>query len=170
MIELPKEQRKWYVIVTKTIHYKKAAAILEKLGFSFYLPTQRQLHYWSDRKKWVDVPILTPYIFLLTNEMERKVIFQSCNFFHFLNWGGKPATAKDDEIENVKLLCNYSSNIKIEPHSIKKGDFVEVISGPLSGMNGYTLQENGKHRFLVQIRSLGQFASVDIDSSWLRIC
>ena len=170
MTPIAETQRKWYVIVAKTIHYKKAAAILQKLNFIFYLPTQRQLHYWSDRKKWVEVPILSPYIFLFTNESERKVIFQSSNFFYFMNYGGKLATAKEDEIEKVKLFCNYSTNMKIEQHPVKKGDLVQVINGPLSGMRGYTLKENGRHRLLIQILSLGQFASVDIDSSWLRSC
>src|SRR5450432_1488912 len=112
MTDLSKTQSKWYVIVAKTIHYKKASAILEKLGFSFYLPLQRQLHYWSDRKKWVDVPILSPYIFLFTNEPERKLLFQICNFFHFLNFERKLATVMEEEIEKVKLLCNYSANMK----------------------------------------------------------
>ena len=161
-------QNKWYVIAAKAIHYRKAATILENLGFSFYLPIQRQLHYWSDRTKWIDVPILTPYIFLFTNEVERKRLFQTSNSFHFLISGGKLATAKEDEVEKVKLLCHYSTNIKIEKQPIKKGDQVQVVNGPFSGMNGYTLQENGRHRFLIQIVSLGQFASVDIDSNWLR--
>jgi transcriptional antiterminator RfaH len=169
MSYLSKNQNEWYVIVAKTIYYKKAAATLERLGFSFYLPVQRQLHYWSDRKKWIDVPILMPYIFLFTNETERKTVFQSCHFSHFLNYEGKPAIVKEDEIEKIKLLCSYSANIKIEQHIVKKGDLVEIISGPFAGMNGYTFQENGRHRFLVQILSLGQFASVDIDSKWLKV-
>ncbi len=170
MTNLSKPQRQWYVIVSKTMHYKRASAIFEKLGLSFYLPMQRQLHYWSDRKKWINVPILKPYIFLFINELEKKLVFQSCNFFHFLSLGGKPAIAKEEEIEKVKLLCNHSSNIRIEQQPIKKGDLVEIIGGPFSGMNGYTSQENGKHRFLIRISSLGQFASVDIDSALLSLC
>lgn len=168
MIDFCKSQRKWYVIIAKSIHYKKAAEIFDKLGVLCYIPLQRQLHYWSDRKKWVDVPILNPYIFLFTNESEKRLIFQSSHSFHFVNLAGKPAVAKEEEIEKVKLLCSYSANMKMEHSPKKRGDMVEVTSGPFSGMNGYILQENGRHRFLVQIESLGQFASVDIESSWLK--
>jgi transcriptional antiterminator RfaH len=170
MDNLLKISKKWYVVVTNSIHYKKIPAILEKLGCPFYLPVQRQLHYWSDRKRWVNVPVLSPYLFLFTNESERKIIFESTHFFHFLKIGGKLATTTEEEIEKVKLFCNYSTNIKIEPCLFKKGDLVEVTNGPLSGMKGYTLQENGKNRFLVHITSLGQFASVEIDSSLLSAC
>ncbi|UOQ64829.1 UpxY family transcription antiterminator [Hymenobacter volaticus] len=162
--------KKWYVIVSRKLHYKKAASALEKLGLSFYLPLQRQLHYWSDRNKWVEVPIFNPYIFLFSDELERKNIFNSYNSFHFLSHNGKLVTVKEEEVEKVKLICKYSANIKVEQAPIRKGDLVEIIGGPLSGMNGYTFQENGKHRFLVQIFSLGQFASVDIDTNWLKVC
>jgi len=163
-------QKQWYVIVYKTMHYTRAANILERLGFSFYLPIQRQLHYWSDRKRWVDVPILNPYIFLFANKTERNLIFQSCSCFHFLTSDSKLAIAKEEEVEKIKMLCNYTAPIKMEACSIKKGDLVKVTGGPLSGMQGYALQENGKHRLLIRILSLGQFASVDIDSSWLSTC
>ena len=163
-------QKNWYVVVVKHLPYKKAAVVLEKLGFLFYLPLQRQLSYWSDRKKWIEVPIFNPYIFLFTDAAERKLIFQSCNFFHFLHFNGKPATAREEEIEKVRMLCNYSTNMKIEQPPIQKGDLVEVINGPLSGMKGYSLEEKGRHRFLIHILSLGQFASVSIDSNWLKVC
>lgn len=162
--------RKWYVVVSRTIHYKKAAAALGKLGLSFYLPLQRQLHYWSDRKKWINVPILSPYIFLFTNDTERKLLFESSGFFSFVSLQGQPVTVKQEEVDKVKFLCDYSSNMKMELQPVKKGDRVEVAKGPLLGMNGYAVQENGKHRFLVQILGLGQFASVDVDSTWLRVC
>ncbi|MBD0258343.1 MAG: hypothetical protein ICV83_21725 [Cytophagales bacterium] len=141
-----------------------------KFRFSFYLPLQRQLHDWSDRKKWINVPILSPYIFLFTNDTERKLIFQSCNFFRFLSSEGEPVTIRQEEVDKVKLLCNHSSNLKMEPRPVRKGDTVEVIKGPLLGMTGYAVQENGKHRFGVHILSLGQFVSVDVDTTWLRVC
>lgn len=161
---------KWFVIVSRSAHYKKAADTLKKLQLTYYLPLQRQLHYWSDRKKWVNVPILSPYIFLFTNDSGRKLIFQSCNFLSFLSCNGQPVTVKPEEVDKVKFLCDHSSNMKMEQVPVRKGDRVEVIKGPLLGLSGYAVQENGKHRFLVQILGLGQFASVDVDGAWLRVC
>ena len=163
-------QKKWYVIVSKAIHYKKSATILERFAVPYYLPVQRQLRYWSDRKKWVNVPILSPYLFLFTTEQQRKVIFPSGNHFRFLTCEWKAVTVKEEEIEKIKLLCSHTADMKIEQHPLKKGELVEIIKGPLAGMNGYAVRENGKHRFLIQILSLGQFANVDVDSSWLKAC
>ncbi|HMH20134.1 MAG TPA: UpxY family transcription antiterminator [Puia sp.] len=164
-----KSRNKWHVAIAKSSYYRKAAALLDRLNVRFYVPIQRQLHYWSDRKKWVDVPILSPYIFLFISESERKDLFQSCNFLHFMNRNGKLATVNEDEIEKVKLLCDHSSDLRLEQSGVKKGDSVMIVAGPLSGMNGHALQENGKHRFLIQIASLGQFASVEVDRTWLKL-
>jgi len=169
MDEHIKTPNKWYIVMAKAISHKQSSLILEKLGCTFYLPIQKQLHYWSDRKKWVDVPVLSPYIFLYTNELDRKIIFQTTNNFHFLRYENGLATAKPDEVETVKLICTYSTNLKIESQPLKKGDLIEITHGPLSGMKGHVLQENGNLRFHIQVPSLGQFASVDIDKSWLKV-
>lgn len=164
-----KSRSKWHVAISKSSYYRKAVSVLERLNVSSYVPIQRQLRHWSDRKKWVDVYILSPYIFLFISESERNDLFQCCHFLHFMNRDGKLATVNEMEIEKVKLLCHHSSDMRLEQSGVKKGDLVEIVTGPLSGMSGHALHENGKHRFLVQITSLGQFASVDIDRSWLRL-
>lgn len=160
--------KNWYVVAVKSIPYKKATSILQKLGYSFYLPLQKQLRYWSDRKRWIEVPVLSPYVFIFTSEEERRLLFETCNFFRFLKSDGRLAVAREEEIEKVRMLCNYSSDIKIGPSHVKQGDKVTIMHGPLAGMCGYAVSENGKNRFLVQIKSLGKFASVDIDSSLLK--
>jgi len=160
---------KWYIVVVKKITYSNAQCLLQRLGYSFYMPIQKQLHYWSDRKKWVNVPILRPYIFVYTNLKDRKFLFENSDFFYFLKKEGRLATSSESEIEHLKMLCNSQDAVSIQPKPVKQGDKVEIISGPLSGMQGYTFQESGKNRFQIQIESLGQFASIEIESSRLRV-
>jgi transcription antitermination factor NusG len=160
---------KWYVVVVKKIPYTDAQPLLQKLGYSCYMPVQKQLHHWSDRKKWINVPILRPYIFLYTTLKDRKLLFENSDFFYFLKTEGRLATSSESEIEHLKMLCDYQSSVSIQPKPVKKGDKVEIISGPLSGMKGFTFQESGKQRFLIQIESLGQFASIEIESSKLKV-
>jgi transcription antitermination factor NusG len=160
---------KWYVVVVKKIPYTDAQPLLRKLGYACYVPVQKQLHYWSDRKKWIDVPILRPYIFLYTNLKDRDLLFENSDFFYFLRSEGRLATSSESEITHLKMLCNEQASVSIQPKPVKKGDKVEIISGPLSGMQGFTFQESGKQRFLIQIESLGQFASIEIESSKLKV-
>ena len=161
--------KKWYVVVVKKITYSKAQELLQKMGYLFYMPFQKQLHYWSDRKKWIDVPILRPYIFLFSNLHDRKLLHENSDAFYFLRTAGRLATSSESEIEHLRMLCNYQHSVSIQPRPVRKGDRVEIISGPLSGMQGYTFQESGKQRFQIQIESLGQFASIEIESSRLKV-
>jgi len=169
MVDTTALENKWYVVVAKTNYYKRMVALFEKLGVSYYLPVQRQLHYWSDRKKWINVYVLSPYLFLFTNELDRKLVFQSSGVLNFLKRDGKLTTVKEEEVEKIRLLCDYSSDLKIENDPVREGDLVEIIHGPFSGMKGYALHQNGRHRFLVRISGLGQFASVEIDSNCLKL-
>jgi transcription antitermination factor NusG len=161
--------KKWYVVVVKKITYTKAQELLQRMGYSFYMPIQKQLHYWSDRKKWVNVPILRPYIFLLTSLSDRKLLHETSDFFYFLKTASGLATSSESEIEHLRMLCNHEHSVSIQPRPVQKGDRVEIISGPLSGMQGYTFQESGKQRFQMHIESLGQFACIEIESSRLRV-
>lgn len=163
------DTKNWHVVVTRKANYKNAGALLEKLGYSFYIPIQKQLRYWSDRKRWIDVPVLIPYIFILTNPSGRKLLFESSNIFRFITMNGKLAIAKEQEIENLKLICSYSQGVTIRNSSIKKGDKITITHGPFTGMTGYVVKESGKQRFHIMINSLGKFASVDIDSNLLAV-
>ena len=43
----------WYALYVKSRTEKKVAAELEKQGIINYLPLQKILKQWSDRRKWV---------------------------------------------------------------------------------------------------------------------
>ncbi len=159
----------WYVVIVRKFPYHKVRGLLHKMGYAFYMPVQRQLHYWSDRKKWVNVPILRPYLFLYTNLTDRQRLLENSDCFYFLKSNGKLAISTENEIEHLQRLCNYEDAVSIQQDPVRKGNKVEIISGPLTGMKGYTFEESGKHRFQIQIESLGHFASIDIEANRLKV-
>ena len=57
---------KWIAAYTKPRHEKVAYDQLINKGFSAYLPLLRQKRKWSDRKKWVEIPLFKSYIFVKT--------------------------------------------------------------------------------------------------------
>ena len=70
------ENRKWYVITTKSRTEKKVSLGLAKLGIDHFLPLQKHLKQWKDRKKWVEVPLFNSYIFVHTIEQFRNEVFE----------------------------------------------------------------------------------------------
>ena len=54
----------WIAAYTRPRSEKKAALELSKFGIETYVATQKQLKIWSDRKKYVDVPVIPMVIFV----------------------------------------------------------------------------------------------------------
>ncbi|NQU85049.1 MAG: antitermination protein NusG, partial [Mariniphaga sp.] len=55
IVNKPKYQ--WYAIYTKANGEKKLCSSLRKKNIECYLPLQKVLKYWSDRKKWIEEPL-----------------------------------------------------------------------------------------------------------------
>jgi len=57
-------EKKWYVVYTTPRGEKKANHRLEEKGIETYLPLRKTIRQWSDRKKKIEVPLFTSYLFV----------------------------------------------------------------------------------------------------------
>ena len=48
----------WYVLYTKPRFEKKVEEQLLSLGINAYCPKRKEIKFWKDRKKKIDVPVL----------------------------------------------------------------------------------------------------------------
>jgi transcription antitermination factor NusG len=84
-------QAHWYAVYTKPRSEKKLADLLNDKGIEAYLPMRRTLKQWSDRKKMVDEPLITSYVFV---HVFRKNYFEVLNTpgaVKYIWFCGKPA-------------------------------------------------------------------------------
>ena len=72
-----KNKKNWWALYTKPRHEKKAKLEIEKKGITVYLPLNRVLRQWSDRKKWIEEPLFPGYIFIHGDAVERHQAVQS---------------------------------------------------------------------------------------------
>jgi len=75
----------WYVLMTQPRAAKIVGKRLTEIEFENFVPIQRQLRQWHDRKKWVEVPLLNYYIFVYTNNKKRNGVFQISGITKFLS-------------------------------------------------------------------------------------
>jgi len=59
-----KNNTNWYVLTTRSRHEKKSEQFLKNRGFEVFLPVQKVMRKWSDRKKMVEVPLFSGYLFI----------------------------------------------------------------------------------------------------------
>lgn len=155
----------WYVIYTFPNLEKKIHKELEKKSIIAYLPMQRVIRQWSDRKKQLFIPMFPNYVFINTTEKDRGELYNINGVLKFIAFGGKPAVISNQEILDIKLIENTA--FEVEPNLIQ-GDDVMIMEGPFSGLQGKLFSKRGKKRFGIQLKSINQSLSLEINTSCLR--
>ncbi len=161
---------KWFAIYTRPKAEKKVKEQLLKINIGTYLPLKKELRQWKDRKKWIETPLFSSYIFvkIIANEyyiIPRNII----GFVKYVSIGGNLIAVRNEEIETVKKLLEYSSNnIEATNKIIKLGTEVEIISGQLKGLRGKLLNYSGLHKIAINIETIGSILTVKIDKNLVR--
>ena len=159
----------WYAIYTRPRSEKKVHNLLIENGYNAYLPLMTTVRQWSDRKKKVQIPLISSYVFVKTDESNLKNILPINGVVRVLKHLGKPAIIKDYEIENLRILLEDTENINfIRDTHLKKGDSIIVEKGVFKGLIAECIELNGKHRVIVRIDALGDLIEVNIPLSYIK--
>lgn len=161
----PAQIYSWHAVYVKSRAEKKALFDLQAQGIETYLPIQRKLRQWSDRKKWVEMPVMAGYLFVKVCRKEYDQVLQSNNVVSYVRFDGKAAIVPDAQIEYLKMmLCQDITEVEITREKLKPGQMVEVVSGPFIGLKGKLQKIKGKNKVAIELEQLGYAAMVEIES------
>ncbi len=133
------------------------------------MPLVTTIRQWSDRKKKVQLPLISSYVFVKTEEGNLKNILPINGVVRILKHLGKPAIIRDYEIDNLKILLSDTDKISfIENLNLKKGDSIIVEKGVFKGLIAECIQLNGKHRVIVRIEGIENIIEVNIPLSYIK--
>jgi transcription antitermination factor NusG len=161
--------KNWLVFYTKSRQEKKVSDLLSRRGFEVFLPLQKVMRQWSDRKKKVEVPLFNSYIFVLESLDKIPSILQTPGVAWNIRHNDKPAILHQKEMEVIKRFI--SSGLLLESQAVNnlvEGDPVEVVDGSLKGMLGLLVKTKDGDKFTIAIESIGQSMLVRIDPSLLK--
>lgn len=159
----------WHVLYVRSRFEKKISETLTKEGIENYLPLQKTLRQWKDRKKWVNVPLFNSYVFVRANPKTYYYCLKIYGSVKFVWFDGKPATIKNEEIELIKSICNSSYNYHSIELPIEIGQKVKIIRGAFRQYEGEVIQLNGKHKVLFRISNLPVSVVVQIPKNYLQV-
>jgi transcription antitermination factor NusG len=149
----------WYAVWTRSRQEKAAAAMLDALGVSHFLPLVEQERQWSDRKKMVSVPVFPGYLFvqiLVTSVLQLRVSFVG-------NQNG-PTAIPEDEIQNLRALLSRTT--KCFPCSyLQAGDRVRIVNGALAGIEGSFIRSGTRSRIVVSVEAIQRSIAVEVSAS-----
>lgn len=166
----PAAQKKyWYVFYTKSRQEKKVKDLLEKNGYEVFLPMQKVMRQWSDRKKKVDVPLFNSYIFVREADHKIPDILKTPGVAWNIRYNGKPAILREEEFDLIQrfITTGFFLESTGEVESFKVGDRAKIIDGPLAGIKGTLTGQDKNQRFNILLEGIQQIIQVQIPAALL---
>ena len=161
-------EQKWYAIYTNPRAEKLVRDRLVDEGVEVFLPLQKTYRQWSDRKKLIEKPLLSSYVFVKVKPVSFPKVYQTQGVVRFVSFEGKPASIPQNQIDNLRLLINSNAEVEISSEKFDRGDNVEVISGSLVGLTGELIKIGTHNRVVVRIDRLDQNLILKIPVAFLR--
>ncbi|MBK8368401.1 MAG: UpxY family transcription antiterminator [Bacteroidetes bacterium] len=152
----------WYAIYVNVKHEKKVVNKLLEKGIIAYAPVTRKLRQWSDRKKWVEFPMLSGYVFVNIEEIDKGTILNCPGVFSFIKFNGVEAKIKDAEIAILKSIEESGYDVTQELGELKLLDEVEITQGQLKGLKGMVVLIQNTNYVQIQLTSLKQNIKVKL--------
>ncbi len=155
----------WYVVYTRPKSERKVAASITDMGIESYLPMHKIVRQWSDRKKKMEVPLFTSYVFVRTDDVRRRLLFSIKELLKFVSINGMPVVIKDHEILTIKkVLSGDFDDISTEEY-FQEGMKIRIVRGQFKGLEGVVIKKCNKERLLIRIEGLMKAFSFVISSS-----
>jgi transcriptional antiterminator RfaH len=147
--------RKWYPVCTNPRAEKKACQALINKGLETYLPLHRQLKQWSDRKRWVEEPLIKSYLFVYINEHEQTEVLMTKGVSRFIYFSGRIASMPQKQIDELKLLMASPFELEITEDNLQPGEKIIIKAGPLKGLTGEIISYRSQKQLMLRLENLG---------------
>lgn len=145
----------WYLIYTRPRHEKKVADGMAEVGVTSFLPRIKQLRNWSDRRKYIDMPLFPSYIFVFLKDMTDYYHASGTDgVLYFVKFDKKIARVQDSIINNLRLLVEQGADVQVTTELFQPGQQLVISDGPLTGLSCEVVQVNGKEKVLVRVHLL----------------
>jgi transcription antitermination factor NusG len=161
-------ETKWYPGYTRPRFGKQVQQELRDLGIEGYLPQKKTMRQRSDRKKTVEVSLISLYVFASTNRSLCDFVLQTYGVAKYVNFKGKAATIPADQLDNPNIIVNSDEKVNTLWNTRRKGDKVVVIGGSLKGLREELITEGDRKKVLVRILDLCHNLTVKEHSSLIK--
>lgn len=155
------EGTSWYALQTRSRHEKLVVRQLAGQGFATFLPVSQQTRQWSDRRKVVEFPLFSGYVFLrmLYRPEEKLRVLQTEGVVSFVGTNGQGIAIPDKQIEDIQTLV--ASKVPFQSHPfLKVGQRVRIRSGSLSGTEGILVEHNNDRTLVISVELIQRSVSI----------
>lgn len=162
--------KSWFVVCCKPRQELVAQENLLRQGFHVYLPRiQVKKH---RRGKWIDVieALFPRYVFIQADPVKNSIapVRNTRGVVGLVRFGGQPAVIADEVMDALFQREAASSGLHQDDRPLFcVGEPVKLVEGPLAGMEGIFVQEDGEKRVTVLLELLGKTNHMRVNRDWV---
>ena len=161
------KEKRWYALYTKSRAEKKVEVELLAKDIETYLPLEKRLKQWSDRKKWVKEPLIRSYIFVRVSLGDLQKAYYTPGVVKIIHFEGKPAPIPDKQIQAIRDILESGESYEVTSDQFQVGEMVEIKGGNLQGLKGELIKHVNRYKVLIRIDAIQQNLLININPSHL---
>ncbi len=165
--QIEKEEARWYALYTKSRAEKRVCQDLMDQKFEVYLPLEKKLKQWSDRKKWIEEPMFRGYLFVKIKLHQRLDVLNTDGAVCFITFSGNMEPVTDKEIQMIRMVLEADVEFDVSNEKFEPGDIVEITGGRLQGFRGELVNVYNKRKVVIQINSIQQNILLQINPGFI---
>ena len=164
------KEPQWVAVYTNPRAEKRVEENLREAGYEAYLPMRRELHIWSDRKKWVDTPLLKSYVFVKISDGQVSLVRAVSGVSYIVSFKGTIATIPDYEIQTIKDFLAAEYDVRVRTlEQLRRGRRVRINSGSMEGKEGMLVSDSEDGNFAVEISGISMAMIINVEQDMLEI-
>jgi transcription antitermination factor NusG len=154
----------WYALHTRARHEKTVEQRLRERGVETYLPLVTEVHHWSDRRKAVQLPLFSSYVFarLSPTKIDRLRVLAIDGVFRFVGVRGEGTPIPAAQVEAVRALVEGGLVWASHPF-LKIGQRVRIRSGALDGVEGILIDRAGGSTLVISVDAIQRSLAVRVE-------
>ncbi len=159
------EPTNWFAVQTRARNEKVIAERLQEQGLTTFLPLVTEIRIWSDRKKKVELPLFSCYVFVKlvfgSNEARMRV-YRTNGVFGIVSMRGEPIPIPEEQIEALRTVVTKKVSWSVHPF-LKVGQRVRIRSGSLNGVEGVLLSRDGDRTLIISVDAIQRSLAVRVE-------
>ena len=160
-------EKKWFAVYTRYRSEKFVCDRLTKKGIINYVPLLKYTRVYTRKKKEVEIPLISCYIFVYITRDEYVNVLETENVISFLKLRGSLVSIPQEEIDIMRWVVGEELVEKVHNGKIEKGTKVEIISGNLTGIKGTVVKRKSKKYVQVALETLGYTLEINVAEDML---
>jgi len=161
---LRQQTENWYALHTRPRHEKIVVQRLAERGVETFLPIVNEVHRWSDRKKTLQLPLFSCYVFarFVPNRLERLAVLRVGGVLGLVGSHGEGSPIPNEQIDAVRTVLDGSLPWSSHPF-LKIGQRVRIRSGALDGLEGVLVSRNGSQTLVISVDAIQRSLAVRVE-------